>query len=292
MGLWGVLGRAGLVAALAAAGLAAGGPVSAEPAAPSLVVKRTAGLLDGDVVDFTVKGGPPKAYVWVELCAPDTVAGACDEDTGRQFRVLPDGTLPLSPKKLYAQLATGAGTYDCRTADAAHPCRLALTDNTGAVLTTVALRFRPGGALEAAPTVRVDPAEGLVDGQSVKVTGRGYEPRYHSVVLECVAGATEATGCRTRGRPPATTDQGRLDEELTLSVTFTTNDGRAVDCRVAPGCELVVFGTRVRGPRSVSHPLHFAPAGDAAGNRRPPAHGAGLPVSVPAENGGSWGVNP
>ncbi|MEU8437620.1 neocarzinostatin apoprotein domain-containing protein [Streptomyces sp. NPDC029216] len=260
MGFWGAFGRAGLVVALAGAGLAAGGAAEAVPAAPQLIVKRTTGLRDGDIVDFSVEGGPAKAYVWVEVCAPDTVAGACDKDTARQFRVLPDGTLPVSPKKLYAQLATGTGTFDCRTATAENPCRLALTDNAGAVLTTVPLSFRPRGALEAAPTVRVDPSEGLVDGQSVHVTGRGYEPQYHSVVLECPAGSTEATGCRTRGRPPATTDQGRLDETVVLSATFTANDGRTVDCRVAPGCEVVVFGTRVRGPHSVSHPLRFAPA--------------------------------
>ncbi|MEV7419114.1 neocarzinostatin apoprotein domain-containing protein [Streptomyces sp. NPDC089919] len=261
MGAWNILGRVGLVAALAGAGLAAGGAAAeAVPAAPQLIVHRTTGLLDGDIVDFSVKGGPPKAYVWVELCAADTEPAACDEDTGRQFRVLPDGTLPVSPKKLYAQLATGAGTFDCRTATAEHPCRLALTDNTGAVLTTVPLRFRPHGALEAAPTLRVDPSEDLVDGQSVTVTGRGYEPQYHPVVMECVAGATDTTGCRSRGRPPATTDQGRLDETVALSAAFTAIDGSTVDCRVAPGCEVIVFGTRVRGPRSVSHPVDFAPA--------------------------------
>ncbi|MCX5193863.1 neocarzinostatin apoprotein domain-containing protein [Streptomyces sp. NBC_00249] len=263
MGFWGSLARAGLVLALAGVGFA--GTAQAATAGPQLLVNRTAGLLDGDIVEFSVKGGPPKAYVWVELCAPDTVAGACDEDTARQFRVLPDGTLQVAPKKLYAQLATGSGPFDCRTAAADRPCRLALTDNTGAVLTTVPLRFRPHGALEAAPTVRVNPYEGLVDGQSVHVTGRGYEPRYHSVVLECAAGSPDAGACRTRGRPPATTDQGRLDETLTLSATFTANDGRTVDCRVAPGCELVVHGTRVRGPEFVKHPLHFATAPAPAG---------------------------
>ncbi|MFH7598756.1 neocarzinostatin apoprotein domain-containing protein [Streptomyces racemochromogenes] len=248
------------MAALAGAGPAGGAVAQAVPTAPQLAVKRTAGLLDGDVVGFSVGGGPPKAFVWVEMCAPDTVAGACDEATGRQFRVLPDGTLDPSPKKLYARLATGAGTFDCRTATSAHPCRLALTDNTGAVLATVPLAFRPHGALEAPPTVRVDPSEALVDGQSVHVTGRGYEPQYHSLVMECAAGSTEATGCRPRSRPPATTDQGRLDETVALSASFTTVDGRTVDCRDAPGCEVVVFGTRVRGPHAVSVPVRFAPA--------------------------------
>ncbi|WP_371676255.1 neocarzinostatin apoprotein domain-containing protein [Streptomyces sp. NBC_01276] len=257
MRLWGSLARAALVLALAGVGF--GGTAQAAPAAPRLLVKRTSGLLDGDIVGFSVTGGPAKAYVLVELCAPDTVAGACDADTGRQFRVLPDGTLPVFPKKLYAQLATGAGTFDCRTATAAHPCRLALTDITGAVLTTVPLAFRPHGEPEAAPTFRVDPDQGLVDGQSVHATGRGYEPQFHSAVMECVAGATEEAGCRARGRPPITTDQGRLDEEVLVSAAFNTIDGRAVDCRVAPGCELMVFGTRVRGPQSLQHPLRFAP---------------------------------
>lgn len=262
MRVWGSLARAALAVALVGVGFVGGGQVArAAPAGPQLLVKRGTGLLDGDVVEFSVKGGPPKAYVWVELCAPDTVAGACDEDTARQFRVLPDGTLPVNPKKLYARVGTGSGLFDCRTAAAAHPCRLALTDNTGAVLTTVPLGFRPHGELEAAPTMRVNPYQGLVDGQSVHVTGRGYEPQYHSVVVECAVGSVEYTGCRTRGRPPATTDQGRLDETLTVSATFTANDGRTIDCRVAPGCELVVHGTRVRGPETVHHPLHFAPAG-------------------------------
>ncbi|MFK0202602.1 neocarzinostatin apoprotein domain-containing protein [Streptomyces lavendulae] len=243
--------------ALAGSGVAVGGVAEAVPEVPRLVVDRTSGLHDGDIVTFSVQGGPPKAYVWGEMCAPDMVAGACDRDTARQFRVLPDGTLPPSPKKLYTRLETGAGTFDCRTATEAHPCRLALTDNSGAVLATVPLRFQPDGEPETASTVRVDPSEELVDGQSVRVTGRGYEPRYHSVVLECAAGSVEATGCRSRARPPATTDQGRLDETIDLSADFTANDGRTVDCRVAPGCEVVVLGTRVRGPRSVSYPLHF-----------------------------------
>ncbi|GAA3283919.1 hypothetical protein [Streptomyces lavendulae] len=71
------------------------------------MVQRTSGLLDGDIVEFSVEGGTPKAYVWAELCVPESVAGACDADTARQFPVLPDGTLTLSPKKLDTQLATG-----------------------------------------------------------------------------------------------------------------------------------------------------------------------------------------
>lgn len=227
---------------------------------PRLDVGRTTGLLDGDVVTFGIAGGPPKAYVWVKQCGPSASATTCDDATGRQFRVYPDGTYQLSPKKLYAQLETPAGNFDCRTAAAGNPCSLALTDNDGAVLASVPLRFRPGGRPEAPPTLRVNPDTGLVDGQTVRATGKGYEPQYHSLVMECAAGSADTLGCRPRSRPPATNDKGRIDEQVTLSATFTSIDGRTVDCRTRGACELVVFGTRVRGPESVRHPLEFAPA--------------------------------
>ncbi|AYG84774.1 hypothetical protein DWB77_06988 [Streptomyces hundungensis] len=229
-------------------------------AAPELKVNRTTGLRDGDIVTFTIAGGPPRDYVWVKECGPSASVTTCDDDTGRQFRVYPDGTYQLSPKKLYAQLATTAGPFDCRKAPSGNPCTLALTDNNGALLTTVPLRFAPHGPLEAPPTLNVTPDEGLVDGQAVRATGKGYEPQFHALVMECATGSADTFGCRPRSRPPATSDSGRLDETVTLSATFTAIDGRTIDCRAAHACELVVFGTRVRGPETVRHPLTFVPA--------------------------------
>ncbi|MEU9098649.1 neocarzinostatin apoprotein domain-containing protein [Streptomyces sp. NPDC048361] len=239
--------------------LTAGTQFAEGAAAPRLNLDRTTGLHDGDIVKFTIAGGPPGGYVWVKECAPSASAATCDDDTGRQFRVYPDGTYQLSPKKLYAQLVTTAGSFDCRTASSANPCTLALTDNNGALLTTVPLRFAPHGRLEAPPTLNVNPDTGLVDGQAVRATGKGYEPQYHSLIMECVTGATDTLGCRPRSRPPATTDAGHLDETVTVSATFTAIDGRSIDCRAENACELVVFGTRVRGPEAVRHPLAFAP---------------------------------
>ncbi|MFE2283979.1 neocarzinostatin apoprotein domain-containing protein [Streptomyces sp. NPDC059443] len=106
----------------------------------------------------------------------------------------------------------------------------------------------------------MSPDGGLVDGSTVRATGKGYEPQYHSLVMECAAGSTDTLGCRPRSRPPATDDHGRLDEQVVLSAAFTSIDGRTVDCRVAGACELVVFGTRVRGPEWVRRALEFAPA--------------------------------
>ncbi|MCT9089071.1 neocarzinostatin apoprotein domain-containing protein [Streptomyces sp. ASQP_92] len=237
---------------------------STDTAAPELNVNRTTGLRDGDIVRFTIAGGPPRDYVWVKECAPSASVTTCDDDTGRQFRVYPDGTYQLSPKKLYAQLATTAGTFDCRTAASGNPCTLALTDNTGALLTTVPLRFAPHAPLEAPPTLNVTPDVGLVDGQAVRATGKGYEPQFHALVMECAGGSADTFGCRPRSRPPATSDSGRLDEAVTLSATFTAIDGRTIDCRAAHACELVVFGTRVRGPETVRHPLAFVPTAPAA----------------------------
>lgn len=227
---------------------------------PQLQVNRTTALLDGDILNFTIAGGPPKDRVWVKQCGPSASVTTCDDATGRQFRVYPDGTYRATPKKTYAQLTTKTGNVDCRTAPADNPCTLALTDNSGALLTTVPLRYRPNGRLEAPPTLDADPDDGLVDGQSVHATGSGYEPQFHALVMECAAGSADTLGCRPRSRPPATTDEGRIDETVTLSATFTSIDNRTVDCRTEGACELVVFGTRVHGPESVRHPLSFEPA--------------------------------
>lgn len=245
---------------LTAAGAAPAAAAPAVAAGPQLNVDRTTGLRDGDIVKFTIAGGPPKAYVWVKECGPSASTTTCDDATGRQFRVYPDGTYQLSPKKLYAQLSTTAGTFDCRTVSPSDPCSLALTDNSGALLATVPLRFDPHGRTEAPPTLHVDPDQGLVDGQAVRATGKGYEPQYHVLIMECATGSTDTFGCRPRSRPPATSDSGRVDETVTLSATFTAIDGHTVDCRAARACELVVFGTRVRGPETVRHALGFAPA--------------------------------
>ncbi|WP_371656039.1 MULTISPECIES: neocarzinostatin apoprotein domain-containing protein [unclassified Streptomyces] len=241
-------------------------PGSAAPApdGPTLKVDRTTGIRDGDIVSFQITGGPPKEYVWVEQCVAAPGGGtACDENTARQFRVYPDGTYQVSPKKLYTRLDTPAGPADCRAATAANRCLLALTDNAGAVLTTVPLRFLPLAPLEAPPTLRATPNSGLTDGQSVHLSGQRYEPQYHIPILECLAGATDTFACRPGGRPPATTDQGRIDQESTLSVAFTTIDGRAVDCR-KDNCELVAFASRYHGPSTVRTPISFAPVPSAS----------------------------
>lgn len=243
-------------------GTAATPKAAVAAAGPQLKVSRAGGLLDGDIVKFTIAGGPPKDRVWVKQCGPVASVTTCDDATGRQFRVLPDGTYYLSPKKLYAQLVTQSGTFDCRKVPGGTPCSLALTDNTGALLATVPLHFRPDGRPEPPPSLAVEPDEDLVDGRPVRATGERYEPQYHVLVMQCATGSADTFGCRPRTRPPATTDDGRVDETVTVSATFTSIDRRTVDCRVEGACELVVFGTRVRGPESVRHPLHFA-AGDA-----------------------------
>ncbi|MFI6683840.1 neocarzinostatin apoprotein domain-containing protein [Streptomyces sp. NPDC050485] len=253
----GVAATAGALA-LSLAG-AQPGTADPAPAGPVLSVNRTTGLLDGDIVKFGIAGGPPKAYVWVEQCVRTAAGTACDGGTGRQFRVYPDGTYQVSPKKLYAQLHTGAGDFDCRAPGSGYECRLALTDNAGAVLTTVPLTFRPHGRPEPAPTLRATPDTGLTDGRSVHLSGGGYEPQYHISILECLAGSADTFGCRPGSRPPATTDQGRINQDLTVSAAFTTIDGRTVDCRTKDACELIAFGSRVRGPATVHHPVSFAP---------------------------------
>ncbi|MFF0739754.1 neocarzinostatin apoprotein domain-containing protein [Streptomyces sp. NPDC004111] len=232
---------------------------AAAPAAgPQLDVRRTTGLRDGDIATFRITGGPAKQYVWVMVCGARAATATCDDDTRRQFRVLPDGTYGPSPKKLYAQLETPSGKVDCRAA--AEPCELALFDNSGNVLTSTRLDFLPDALLEAAPTFRISPNRDLLDGGSVTVTGRGYEPQYHFLVVQCAAGAVGYGDCTGGGRPPATDDKGRLKREVTVRAGFRTQAGRDIDCRPKGACELVSFASRVRGPESVRSTLRFDPS--------------------------------
>lgn len=227
-------------------------------AGPQLDVRRTTGLRDGDITTFRITQGPAKQYVWVMMCGAHASAATCDDDTRRQFRVLPDGTYPKSPKKLYAQLETPSGKVDCRVA--AEPCELAMFDNDGNVLTSTPLSFLPDALLEAAPTFRITPNRNLTHGQVVTVTGRGYEPQYHFLVVQCIAGALDYADCTGGGRPPATDDKGRLTREVTVRAGFRTRAGRDVDCRPKGACELVAFASRVRGPESVRSTLRIDPA--------------------------------
>ncbi|MFI5805116.1 neocarzinostatin apoprotein domain-containing protein [Streptomyces sp. NPDC051561] len=259
--------------AVAGAGLAAGalllslvgmGPgvaaatEGADGAGPQLNVQRTTGLRDGDIATFRITGGPAKQYVWVMMCAAHAAEATCDDDTRRQFRVLPDGTFSKSPKKLYSQLETPSGKVDCRVA--AEPCELAMFDNNGNLLTSTPLSFLPDATLEAAPTFRIEPNRKLQHGQQVTVTGRGYEPQYHFLVVQCMAGAIGYDDCTSGPRPPATDDKGRLKREVTVQASFTTRTGRTVDCRPRGACELVAFASRVRGPESVRATLRIDPA--------------------------------
>ena len=48
----------------------------------------------------------------------------------------------------------------------------------------------PVGAQVSAPTLRVEPASDLVDGQSVQYDGSGWSPGAGVAILQCVPGAT------------------------------------------------------------------------------------------------------
>ena len=107
---------------------------------------------------------------------------------------------------------------------------------------------------------------GLLDGDIVTFRITGGPPKAYVwvkecgvAVLQCLTGSADTLGCRPGGRPPGTTDAGRMDGEIALSVTFTTIGGSTVDCRPAGSCELIAFASRVRGPDTVRASLSFDP---------------------------------
>lgn len=137
------------------------------------------------------------------------------------------------------------------------------------------LHDRAGGPeVDPVPTLAIDPATDLVDGQTVTVTGSGYQPDEFVTVAECPAGVTNIFLC-AEGKLLAQDASGNLDEPYRLNAVFTiySPNRRTVDCRAEP-CDLVA-GT-FDPDRFASVPLAFDP--DAP--LRPP-----LTVSVTPDDG-------
>lgn len=114
--------------------------------------------------------------------------------------------------------------------------------------------------------VSVDPAVDLADGQTVQVSGSGFEPGESVGVVQCTADAREPVyagvdACRTSPFTQLTADaNGDVRGEFTVSRTLTVPFSGTVDCAAAPGTCLVGVGALSDYDRSGGMVLDFAAA--------------------------------
>lgn len=242
-------------------------PVAFDPDAevvpPTIAVEPTDDLVDGQTVAITASDFHPYDEFRVRLCSAERVAEEC-EWAGYVFSD-ENGEIAESVT-VYAVLQTPTGDVDCRTA--AQPCELVVGNGSpGSPLAAhVPLHFDPDGPLKPAPEITVEPATNLPEEATVTVTGTGFIPGSDVGVMMCPAGTDADELCHYDGSAYVLADaDGAISVELEVAATYHTIDWSEeeevpveVDCRAAPGCEVVAQGYEGRA-QVVRAALTFAP---------------------------------
>jgi acetyl esterase/lipase len=209
-----------------------------QPAGPEVTVEPSTDLLDGQEV--TVEGSGLAAgddFLLVMQCSTGAQSfEACDWSTS-QFTQAADGafTLTLSVRAILADL-NGAET-DCRVAEACVVGVGPYGSPDASPEAEVPLHFDPDGALLDPPTVSVEPNEGLVDGQTVSVSGTGFVRHTSVQVVQCAADpAPEAGACDDATSIVTTSDDGVIEVDVEVLAVIDTWAAGVVDCRVPGNC--------------------------------------------------------
>jgi hypothetical protein len=117
--------------------------------------------------------------------------------------------------------------------------------------------------------VTVEPATGLVEGQTVQVAASGFEPGESVGVVQCTAEAREPVyagvdACRTSPFAQLTADaDGNVTGQFTVTRSLTVPFSGTVDCASATGACLIGVGALSNYDRSGGMDLAFADTGDA-----------------------------
>jgi Neocarzinostatin family len=127
---------------------------------------------------------------------------------------------------------------------------------------TILVGGAPAGAAEG-PTARVSPSTDLVDQQRVRVRASRFPapPAENRIaILQCVAEATDLTGCGDFTAINVTTDaRGSASAWYRVSRVIVTPASGQVDCATSAGrCVIVVAS--LDGSQVVSVPISFDPA--------------------------------
>lgn len=235
---------------------------------PVITVRPDRGLVDGQVVEITGEGLRPGRPIFLAQCAPGPESlDACR--FGGSEEVAGDAEGHLSARfTVLAEITDGDRRIDCRATP--EPCLIvaSVDGRTGPRTPRADLHFDADAPLLPSPRLSVEPSTDLRDGGTVRVEGTGFAPDGFATVTLCQAGADHVGAlCDGEGGEDfEPDDDGRFRGQLSLDGDLTVFDGeavegapaeRTVDCRRAPGCELVA--TDWARDRRVRVPVSFAP---------------------------------
>lgn len=238
-------------------------PLAFDPAAPLTPPPSVTVTPNRDLVHLeqvTIQGedraiGEP---LEMRLCGPDSNWYDACTSVGPAYTNL-DGTFTAMPR-LPVGFATSSGNVDCRTTP--QPCQLLVSPNAlSSRLTRVDVHFDPEGPdpvdPNAPPVITLTPAADLDHLESVQIDVKGFAPNTPFVRAElCPLNAGTQADC-TPLAGGQSDRAGKVTFILEVPAEFEkATPGDIADCRVEPGCHIVVTGGE---KRAESSPLAFEP---------------------------------
>jgi Neocarzinostatin family len=234
---------------------------SGPPEPATLTVDPDTDLVQFQSVTAAGSGFAPSVGVQILQCKTDaTDYQGCNQfSTGFVVSSAAGSfSTPISVRRI---LHLFAGDFDCASAPGA--CSLfASSYGPVPVVAAAALDFDSSVPLPPAPTISVTPDTGLVQGQSVTVTGSNFAPNAQIFLSECSTGGSSTYGCGSGIGGSATADGIGA-----FSATFTVQRGirdydtyppTVIDCASAPqACSMQAFA--YDGGDSALVPIDFDP---------------------------------
>jgi len=227
-------------------------------AVPVMTATPSTGLIDGQVVHVEVTGLQASTLAGIALCIGSHGYDGCDSSDIQLISTDADGHFSTD-YAVQAILNTPLGTFDCR--DAANACGLAAnTSYTDFGAALLGVSFDPTGPLLPPPTATATPSTGLIDRQSIHITGSGFRPNRSVAMVECIGGSSDYYKCSNSYDPyPTVATDGTIDATMAVRTLLHAIDGTTVDCRTSAGaCEIQV-GSPDQPTNRIHLPLAFDP---------------------------------
>ena len=230
-----------------------------------VVVNPSTGLTDGQLVEITASGFTSNLQVAIVQCWVGTGAttGVGDCDAGNyQLDSSDDQGNVVSTFPVRRFISTGLGERDCATVSDGE-CILAVAnitnyDESGGTATY----FDPTAAGESAATLNVRPAAGLVDGDTITVTGSNFTPNDLVRITQCEMNTSGIPGCFSSN------DTGEIEVDSNGGFVVTIEADRVVggiygdvDCGLSPyGCSVLVAGQKIPSPIKLQYETSDRPS--------------------------------
>ena len=225
---------------------------------PTITVEPATDLVDAQSVSVTGSGFPAQDSVLLLQC-PAGAAASADCDPATHWTWSEDGSIEIT-FSLRAILRLPGTPVDCRVDDACVLSAYAWDESVGDLreVSHVPLQFDPAAPVHPPPTVSVAPDQGLVDGQTVTVTGTGFVWQEWAQVLQCPAGFIESTQCDWDTSVFVDTPGGTFETGVPVFAVISV-DGGTIDCRGPGQCVLATMTDAESVRDAVTVPLEFDP---------------------------------